>query len=69
MSITDFSLVLRIHTNYSLKIKVLSWHIYSLLNEDAWEFTSDNLHYVINDLDNALYSIDYNVPVSTQIMA
>ena len=36
---------------------------YSLLNEDAWEFTSDNLHYVINDLDNALYSIDSNAPM------
>ena len=36
---------------------------YSLLDEDDWEFTSDNLHYVINDLDNALYSIDYNAPM------
>lgn len=33
---------------------------YSMLNEDDWEFTSDNLHYVINDLDNALYCIEYN---------
>lgn len=36
---------------------------YSLLSEDDWEFVSDNLHYVINDLDNALYCIDYNAPL------
>lgn len=33
---------------------------YSLLDEDNWKQTSDSLHYVINDLDNALYSIDCN---------
>ena len=33
---------------------------YSLLDEDNWDLTSDYLHYVINDLDNALFCIDYN---------
>lgn len=33
---------------------------YSLLDEDDWELTSDYLHYVINDMDNALFYICYN---------
>lgn len=28
-----------------------------------WDFTSDYLHYVINDLYNALFSIDRNAPM------
>ena len=33
---------------------------YALLDEDNWDLTSGNLHYAINDLDNALFCIDYN---------